>query len=66
MYSPFGLLTQLYPLKNKLEELFHQGYKLDMFCGIFTNLTAFGFELSAETLIMLGELNIKFGMCTYC
>jgi len=61
-----SLISQLYPLKDKLVELSNRGYKMDMFCGAFTE--AFGqagFGISSDTLLKLGELNIELGVCIY-
>jgi len=61
-----SLLAILYPLKDKLKEINQKGYKMDIFCGVFTyDAPQPGFDLSSETLLQLGELNIALGMCIY-
>ena len=61
-----SLLTLLYPLKSKLVELSQRGYKMDMFCGAFLHESSQpGFDLSADVLLQMGELNISFGLCMY-
>ena len=61
-----SLLVILYPLKLKLTELSHRGYKMDMFCGAFLHESSQpGFDISADVLLQLGELNISFGLCMY-
>jgi len=61
-----SLLLTLYPLKDKLSKLSRKGYKMDMFCGAFINGTYQpGFEISADVLLQLGELNISLDMCVY-
>ena len=61
-----SLLLILYPLKNELSELTSRGYKLDMFCGAFVHgVHQPGFDISSNTLLQLGELGIKLGICIY-
>jgi Domain of unknown function (DUF4279)/SEC-C motif len=40
-------------------------YKIDLFCGFFMKHTDEGVEVSAKTLIALGERGIKLGFCIY-
>jgi len=61
-----SLLLILYPLKNKLAEFSNRGYQMDIFCGAFMhNVEQPGFEINADILLQLGELNISFGMSIY-
>jgi len=61
-----GLLRVLSPLKDKLAELHSRGYRIDMFCGIFIHDGACpGFDIEADILLLLGELNIDLGICIY-
>jgi len=61
-----SLLAILYPLKDKLNKLNQRGYKMDVFCGTFIHESHQpGFDLSSETLLQLGELNIALVMCIY-
>jgi len=61
-----SLLLILYPLKDKLAELISMGYTMDMFCGVFLHgANQPGFDISSDTLLKLGELNIDLGVCLY-
>jgi len=60
-----SLLSVLYPLKDSLLKLSRRGYKMDIFCGAFTDASVFGFEIKPDTLLWLGELNIKLGLDIY-
>jgi len=61
-----SLLLLLYPLKDKLLELSSRGYKMDIFCGIFTNeFYESGFGVRSSLLLQMGELNIELGVCIY-
>jgi len=61
-----SLLIILYPLKDLLAELAGRGYKMDMFCGVFTREAPQpGFDISPDILMQLGELNIALGVCIY-
>jgi len=60
------LLSTLYPLKDQLIELSNRGYRMDMFCGAFiSEVHQPGFDISSDTLLKLGELNIDLGVCIY-
>jgi len=43
----------------------NRDYKIDLFCGLFMEETDEGVELSAKTLLALGERGIKIGLCLY-
>jgi len=61
-----SLLSVLYPLKDNLIKLAESGYKMDMFCGVFTREAHQpGFEISSDILVQLGELKISLAMCIY-
>jgi hypothetical protein len=65
-YHLGSLLSILLPLKNELLELSNKGYKMDLFCGVFTHGThQCGFNIDADVLFMLGELNIELNICIY-
>jgi len=69
--SPFEdhlnyLLKMLMSLKDKLNELHSRGYKMDFFCGLFTNENIHsGFEINSNILYNMGILNIKLSICIY-
>ena len=60
------LLDQLKPGWEKLIELKKKGYKIDIFCGIFSaNGEQTGIEISASTIKRIDDLNIPIGICFY-
>ena len=61
-----SLLLLLFPFREKIIELSKNGYKMDMFCGVFSqSCHQPGFDLSSDTLKKLGEMNISLGVCFY-
>lgn len=61
-----SLLIILLPLKKELLELSARGYKMDIFCGIFTHeVDQPGFIVEPDVMFQLGELNIVLGVCIY-
>ena len=60
------LLKRLEPHKDKLVELYKDGFDLDFFCGyFFTNANQPGFALTNEILVKMGALGIKLNICLY-
>ena len=61
-----SLLILLEPVKDKLTELLNRGYKMDLFCGVFTHdCSQPGFNIDASILRRIGGLNISLGICFY-
>jgi len=61
-----SLLSLLVPMKAHLIEMQKKGYKMDMFCGVFTHEACQpGFLLSPSVMLQLGELGIELGICIY-
>jgi len=43
----------------------NQQYEIDLFCGLFMKEAGEGFELSTESLAILGARGIKLSICVY-
>ena len=54
------ILNKLAEKKENLYKLYAQGAKADFFCGYFDDEGQPGFDLSANILRRMGELNIDF------
>ena len=61
-----SLLILLEPVKDKIAVLFSQGYKMDLFCGLFAQgCPQPGVGIDSSVLKRVGELNISIEMCFY-
>jgi len=61
-----SLMTLLYPLKKELLGLSDRGYQMDLYCSMFAyGIHQPGFDIEADTLFQMGELNIAMSMSIY-
>ena len=61
-----GLLILLEPVKEKIAVLFDRGYKMDFFCGLFSQgCDQPGVGIDASVLKRVGDLNISIEICFY-